>query len=74
MNQVQAMQVKQLVRTRLGRPDWLRGIGIGCDGQEFYVKVNVVEMTPHVQSILQHHLAGLDVRIATVGDITFQPD
>jgi len=74
MNQEQAIVVKQLVRIRLGKPDWLRGIGVSCDGQEYYVKVNVVEITPYVQSFLQRHLVGLDVRIAAVGNITFQPD
>ena len=73
MNQQQAVFVKQLVRTRLGRPDWLRGIGIGCEGQDFYVKVNVAEITPNLQTYLQQHLSGLDVRIAVVGDIFFQP-
>jgi hypothetical protein len=69
MTQSEALYAKSVVKTILGKPNWLRGIGIGYDGQEFYVQLNVV-MPINIRWLCPE----LDIRTSVVGNIEFQEE
>jgi len=69
----QATQAKAELRTRLGRPAWLRGIGIGSgpDGSPV-LQVNVAEATAEIRALVPGAVNGVPVRLEDVGDIERQ--
>jgi hypothetical protein len=67
--QYEAQIAKVILQAKLGQPNWLRGIGIGNDGQKFFIKVNIDKMSPYVQATLPNEISGVEVRIAIVGNI-----
>ena len=46
MNLDDTRAVKVAFMSQLGRPAWLRGVGIGKDAQGYYIKVNASEALP----------------------------
>jgi len=66
----QAARAKETLRSKIGRPDWLRGIGIGQDEQGYFVKVNVKAVTPEIREQIPEHLGGVSIHLEAVGDIT----
>lgn len=67
-----AARAKSELRLRLGRPRWLRGVGIGRDAEGHFVKVNVAEMTLEVMALLPHDVSGVRIRVEVVGDVVAQ--
>ena len=66
----QAKTAKGLLRERLGRPAWLRGIGIGLLPEgSFFVQVNVEQATPDVLQAIPDKVQGVQVRVEAVGKI-----
>lgn len=66
----QASDAKTTVRARLGRPTWLRGVGIGRDDDGHFVKINVDVVTPEVERAVPSEVSGVRVRVEAVGDIS----
>jgi hypothetical protein len=70
----QALQAKNALRSKLGRPAWLRGVGVGFDDDHgCFVKVNVGEITPDVLDVLPDEVLGVKVLVEAVGEIVAQP-
>ena len=66
----QASAAKAALRERIGRPEWLRGIGIGAgENGSLVIQVNVSEVTAEVQSQVPSEVNGVPVRIEAVGEI-----
>ncbi len=65
----QATHAKATLRSRLGRPDWLRGVGISRDERGHLVKVNVAEITPEVLLRIPDVLEGVRIQVEPVGEI-----
>ncbi|MEO8284326.1 MAG: hypothetical protein ABI568_13160 [Pseudarthrobacter sp.] len=65
-----AFAAKTTLKSRIGRPEWLRGIGIAADPDGTpYVKVNVAALTPEVREAVPEEIDGVLIRVETVGDI-----
>jgi hypothetical protein len=64
---------KNALKLTLGRPDWLRGIGIGADAQGYFIKVNVSKAIPDVTNQITAALSKnpdkVRIEIEEVGDI-----
>lgn len=65
----QAATAKLALRSKLGRPDWLRGVGIGLDQNGHFIKVNVAEITPDVRERVPREVCGVPVQVEEVGEI-----
>jgi len=66
----EARAAKAILRTRIGRPSWLRGVGIGHDGAgNHVVKVNVATVTEEVRAQLPTNVGHVPVVVEAVGDI-----
>jgi hypothetical protein len=66
----QAAAAKARLRDRLGRPAWLRGIGIGADENGSpVVQVNVSELTAEVRAAIPSEVGGVPVRVDAIGEI-----
>lgn len=57
--------VQLSLKERLGRPEWLRGIGLSRDS----VEVRVKEITPEIKALIPDMIAGVPINIEAVGDI-----
>ena len=72
MGLAEAKRVKMAIKIKLGKPPWLRGIGVGAnDAGEHCVKINVDKVTPEIQK-LAGELAtefSADIKIEEVGNI-----
>lgn len=69
-----ANAAKAALKSRLGRPPWLRGIGIGADPDGgLHVKVNVAALTPEVRESVPETLDGVPVRLEAVGEVNAMP-
>ncbi len=68
----QALKAKNALRSQLGRPTWLRGVGVGFDDNGCLVKVNVDEITPEVLDQLPHEVSGVRVEVEAVGEVVAQ--
>jgi len=66
-SEIQALGVKDLLRNRIGHPDWLRGIGVGKENGDYYVKVNVSNRPSNIE--IPRYFLGVEIRIADVGDV-----
>lgn len=65
-----ASAAKATLKAQLGRPEWLRGIGIAADPEgSLYVKVNVAVLTAEAQAAVPESIDGVPVRLEAVGDI-----
>jgi len=65
---------KATLKSQLGRPEWLRGIGIAAEPDgKLYLKVNVAALTPDVRAAVPETLDDVSVRIEVVGDIKAMP-
>ena len=58
---------KTMLRSKIGRPVWLRGVGIGCDKSGFFIRVNVDEITNDVN--VPREINGVRVLVEAVGNI-----
>jgi len=67
MNEADVRAVKVAFMTDLGRPEWLRGVGIGKDAQGYYIKVNA--STPLTNGTVKTTFNGVRVIVDVVGDI-----
>ncbi len=65
----QAKAAKNALRFKLGRPAWLRGIGVGLDENGHFVKVNVKEIIPEVSEAVPREVEGVPVQVEAVGEI-----
>jgi hypothetical protein len=69
-----ASAAKATLKAQLGRPDWLRGIGIAADPEgNPYVKVNVAALTAEVQAAVPKSIDGVTIELEPVGDIKAMP-
>lgn len=66
----QAKQAKYALRESLGRPKWLRGVGISQTKTGFFVAVRVVALTPEVSRCIPSKINGVKVSVESVGDLT----
>lgn len=68
-----ALFAKVELQKKLGKPDWLRGIGIGQGRSGVYtVRVNVDKLTPEVARHLPREMFGVMVDVREVGEIKAQ--
>jgi len=65
----EAQQAKAVLKERIGRPSWLRGIGIGGEPGDYCVKVNVSALTDEVRAVVPSAVGGVRVVIDAVGTI-----
>lgn len=66
----QALRAKETLRSAIGRPEWLRGIGVSFAPEGGYcVKVNVQALTDEVRRLVPEEVDGVQVRFEAVGDI-----
>jgi hypothetical protein len=65
----QAATAKAALRSKLGRPDWLRGVGIGLDENGHFIKVNVAQITADVRERVPREVGGVPVQLEEVGEI-----
>lgn len=56
---------KEELKSLIGRPPWLRGIGIGQDDAGYFIKVNVSESNANLPS----EVLGVRVKVDVVGDV-----
>lgn len=62
-----ALKAKNALRSKLGRPAWLRGVGVGVDDKHgYFVKVNVGEITADVLDVLPDEVLGVRVQVEVV--------
>lgn len=64
----EAREAKSVLKATLGKPEWLRGIGIGSDPSGAVVRVNVVDDTDEVRKAVPVSVNGVAVEIHVVGD------
>lgn len=65
-----ALEAKTRLRERLGRPPWLRGIGVAEEpGKGFVVQVNVDAVSADVRAAVPERLRGVPVRTEQVGRV-----
>lgn len=62
-------RAKAELKEQLGRPPWLRGIGIGGERGNYCLKVNVTSMTGEVREQIPAVVAGVPVIVEVVGAI-----
>jgi hypothetical protein len=65
----QAAAAKSVLRSMLGRPAWLRGVGVGFDEAGSFIKVNIGESTPDVLARIPREVDGVRVHVEAVGEI-----
>lgn len=69
----EALDAKAILRKRLGRPPWLRGIGVAKNESGSHVlKVNVSEKTPEVSATIPRAVGEVQIVIDEIGDISSQ--
>ena len=62
-------QAKEALKARLGRPPWLRGVGIGGRSGDYCLKVNVSSVTDEVRNSIPTTIGGVPVVVEAVGQI-----
>lgn len=68
-----AQQAKDILKARLQRPEWGRGVGITKDANGNYaVAVQVRELTEEVRQAVPDSVHGVSVIVTAVGDIYAQ--
>jgi hypothetical protein len=67
-----ANTAKMALKDMLGRPEWLRGIGIGLDGSEHFIKVNVAEISREILKGIPQKVCGVRVELEAIGEIVAQ--
>lgn len=71
VNLIQARKAQEDLALKIGRPLWLRGIGISLqDYKGFLLKVNVQEITDEVLKTVPTSVNGVPVCIEAVGTIS----
>ena len=65
-----AAKAKETLRSAMGRPRWLRGVGLGQDRHGYFVRVNVDAITPELREDIPREVDGVRVWLEAVGDIT----
>jgi hypothetical protein len=65
-----AIKAKATLRAKLGRPAWLRGIGVGLHDGSPCIQVNVAELSEEVRAAIPEEVEGVPVRVVAVGDIS----
>lgn len=69
----QARKAKASLKASLGKPGWLRGLGIGSDPSGgAVVRVNVATLTDEVRQAVPTSMNGVSVEIHVVGDAEAQ--
>lgn len=68
-NANEARRAKVVLKERLGRAPWLRGIGIGGEPGNYCVKVNVDALTEEVRVAVPLMVEGVRVVVDPVGSI-----
>lgn len=68
----EARRVKIILRKRLGRPLWLRGVGLSTGREGYAIQVNVSELTPIVRESVPTTLEGVEIQLVAVGDVAPQ--
>jgi len=67
MNEADVRAAKVAFLSQLGRPEWLRGVGIGKDGLGYFIKVNSSEPLP--EGLVKTSFNGVRIIVDVVGDI-----
>ena len=68
----QALIAKTHLRSSLGRPKWLRGIGVGLDDTGYFVKINVNTITSEIRNAVPRQVNQVSVKLDAVGEIVAQ--
>ena len=69
----EAKRAKTHLGARLAGRRWLRGIGLEGSGDQYRVRVNVDAITPDVHEAIPRDLDGVEVTVASVGDLSSLP-
>jgi hypothetical protein len=64
-----ARLAKQKLARQFEGEKWLRGIGLGGDGPEYAVRVNVSHLTPEISKMIPKKVLDVDVLVEEIGDI-----
>jgi hypothetical protein len=62
-------RAKEVLKSYLGHPSWLRGIGIGGKSGDYCVQVNVERLTDDVRAAIPSTIDGVPVLVQAVGQI-----
>ena len=65
----EAIAARDLLRKRLGHPEWLKGVGLAGKQGSFNVRVNVSRLTKAVRERLPTEIAGVPVSVSEVGNV-----
>lgn len=65
----QAREAIDSLVAKMGRQDWLRGIGVSKDEEGHFVKVNVFRITSVVTTTVPKEIDGIRVKVEAVGNI-----
>jgi hypothetical protein len=67
----EARRAKDDLKARLGRPAWLRGIGVASKVRDdFSVQVNVASESDAIRSTIPKSIGGVPVHVEVVGTIS----
>ncbi len=66
----EARHAKVSLKERLGRPEWLRGVGIGNDPTKgFVVHVNIDVLTDEIRSTVPASINGVQVEVHVTDEV-----
>lgn len=65
----EAHDAKMVLRKRLGRPEWLRGVGVSHDDKGYFIKVNVAEITNDVKAAIPDQVDDVRIQLEVMGEI-----
>lgn len=64
-----ARLAKQELARQFEGEEWLRGIGLGGDGPDYTIRVNVARLTPEISKRIPKKVLDVDVIVEEIGDI-----
>jgi hypothetical protein len=65
----EAISAKALLRARLGRPPWLRGVGLVFEDGQFFLRVNVASSAHGAAELIPRSVGGVRVVVAEVPEV-----
>lgn len=70
ISKAEAELAKKVVKARVGKPLWLRGIGLDKEDGEYVVVINVVKKTREILAMFPPHVStlyGVKIRVVAEG-------